>query len=156
MEFEFGTNWAMYSRFVGDVFGSALAAEGIFAFFLESGFLAVLVFGWDRVRPEVPFLRDADGRAGVDVFRCLDHGRQQLAADAGRASDRGDGPQRPALHARRDGRLLGVVFNPSTVDRLRTCGSALHPRRVLHHEHLGVVPAEARHEEFAGAHSPAR
>src|SRR5215211_3731306 len=49
MEFQFGTNWAAYSRFVGDVFGSALAAEGIFAFFLESGFLAVLVFGWDRV-----------------------------------------------------------------------------------------------------------
>src|SRR5581483_12002635 len=49
MEFEFGTNWAAYSRFVGDVFGSALAAEGIFAFFLESGFLAVLLFGWDKV-----------------------------------------------------------------------------------------------------------
>jgi cytochrome bd ubiquinol oxidase subunit I len=49
MEFQFGTNWAVYSRYVGDVFGSALAAEGIFAFFLESGFLAVLVFGWDRV-----------------------------------------------------------------------------------------------------------
>jgi cytochrome d ubiquinol oxidase subunit I len=49
MEFQFGTNWAKYSRYVGDVFGSALAAEGIFAFFLESGFLAVLVFGWDRV-----------------------------------------------------------------------------------------------------------
>ena len=53
MEFQFGTNWATYSRFVGDVFGSALAAEGIFAFFLESGFLAVLVFGWDRVSPKV-------------------------------------------------------------------------------------------------------
>jgi len=52
MEFEFGTNWAAYSTFVGDVFGSALAAEGIFAFFLESGFLAVLVFGWDRVGPK--------------------------------------------------------------------------------------------------------
>src|SRR3954466_4529766 len=51
MEFQFGTNWAGYSRFVGDVFGSALAAEGIFAFFLESGFLAVLVFGWDKVSP---------------------------------------------------------------------------------------------------------
>lgn len=49
MEFQFGTNWATYSRFVGDVFGSALAAEGIFAFFLESGFLALLLFGWDRV-----------------------------------------------------------------------------------------------------------
>jgi cytochrome d ubiquinol oxidase subunit I len=51
MEFQFGTNWAAYSRYVGDVFGSALAAEGIFAFFLESGFLAVLVFGWDKVSP---------------------------------------------------------------------------------------------------------
>ena len=55
MEFEFGTNWASYSRFVGDVFGSALAAEGIFAFFLESGFLAVLVFGWNRVGPRLHF-----------------------------------------------------------------------------------------------------
>jgi cytochrome d ubiquinol oxidase subunit I len=53
LEFQFGTNWAIYSRFVGDVFGSALAAEGIFAFFLESGFLAVLVFGWDRVSPRL-------------------------------------------------------------------------------------------------------
>ena len=44
MEFEFGTNWASYSRYVGDVFGSALAAEGIFAFFLESGFLAIALF----------------------------------------------------------------------------------------------------------------
>src|SRR3989338_5684501 len=56
MEFEFGTNWATYSRYVGDVFGSALAAEGIFAFFLESGFLAVLVFGWDKVSPRIHFL----------------------------------------------------------------------------------------------------
>ena len=55
MEFQFGTNWATYSRFVGDVFGSALAAEGIFAFFLESGFLAVLVFGWNRVGPRMHF-----------------------------------------------------------------------------------------------------
>lgn len=52
MEFQFGTNWATYSRFVGDVFGSALAAEGIFAFFLESGFLGVVVFGWNKVSPK--------------------------------------------------------------------------------------------------------
>lgn len=55
MEFEFGTNWAAYSRYVGDVFGSALAAEGIFAFFLESGFLAVLLFGWERVGVKTHF-----------------------------------------------------------------------------------------------------
>jgi len=55
MEFEFGTNWSTYSRFVGDIFGSALAAEGIFAFFLESGFLAILLFGWNKVGPRMHF-----------------------------------------------------------------------------------------------------
>lgn len=55
MEFQFGTNWAAYSRYVGDVFGSALAAEGIFAFFLESGFLALLVFGWDKISGRMHF-----------------------------------------------------------------------------------------------------
>ena len=56
MEFQFGTNWSAYSRYVGDIFGSALAAEGIFAFFLESGFLAVLLFGWDKVSKRTHFL----------------------------------------------------------------------------------------------------
>lgn len=55
MEFEFGTNWAVYSRFVGDVFGSGLAAEGLFAFFMESGFLGVVLFGWNRVPPKLHF-----------------------------------------------------------------------------------------------------
>ena len=55
MEFEFGTNWSTYSRFVGDIFGSPLAAEGIFAFFLESGFLAILLFGWEKVSRAVHF-----------------------------------------------------------------------------------------------------
>lgn len=53
--FAFGTNWARYSRFVGDVFGSALAAEGVFAFFLEAGFLGILLFGWDRVGPKLHY-----------------------------------------------------------------------------------------------------
>jgi len=56
MEFEFGTNWATYSKYVGDIFGSALAAEGIFAFALESGFLGILLFGWNRVSSKVHFL----------------------------------------------------------------------------------------------------
>lgn len=49
MEFQFGTNWSEYSRFVGDIFGAPLAAEGIFAFFLESAFVGVLIWGADRV-----------------------------------------------------------------------------------------------------------
>lgn len=53
MEFQFGTNWSAYSRYVGDVFGAPLAAEVIFTFFLESGFLALLVFGTGRVSKKV-------------------------------------------------------------------------------------------------------
>ncbi len=49
MEFSFGTNWANYSRFVGDIFGAPLAAEALFAFFLESVFLGILIFGRKRV-----------------------------------------------------------------------------------------------------------
>ena len=49
LEFEFGTNWSNYSWFVGDVFGAPLAIEGILAFFLESTFVAVIFFGWDKV-----------------------------------------------------------------------------------------------------------
>lgn len=48
MEFQFGTNWAEYSRFVGDIFGAPLAAEAVLAFFLESTFMGVLLFGWGR------------------------------------------------------------------------------------------------------------
>lgn len=54
--FGFGTNWSRYSRFVGDVFGSALGAEGVFAFFLEAGFVGILLFGWDRVSPRIHYL----------------------------------------------------------------------------------------------------
>ncbi|MCP3889699.1 MAG: cytochrome ubiquinol oxidase subunit I [Desulfobulbaceae bacterium] len=48
MEFEFGTNWSNYSWMVGDIFGAPLAIEGIFAFFLEATFFAVMFFGWER------------------------------------------------------------------------------------------------------------
>jgi len=49
LEFEFGTNWSYYSWFVGDIFGAPLAIEGILAFFLESTFVAVMFFGWNKV-----------------------------------------------------------------------------------------------------------
>ena len=53
MEFQFGTNWAQFSSFVGDIFGAPLAAEGILAFFLESTFLGLLLFGRDRISSRV-------------------------------------------------------------------------------------------------------
>ena len=49
LEFEFGTNWSNYSWFVGDIFGAPLAIEGIVAFFMESTFIAVMFFGWNKV-----------------------------------------------------------------------------------------------------------
>lgn len=49
LEFQFGTNWSNYSWFVGDIFGAPLAIEGIFAFFMEAAFFAVMFFGWDKV-----------------------------------------------------------------------------------------------------------
>ena len=49
LEFEFGTNWSNYSWFVGDIFGAPLAIEGILAFFMESTFMAIMFFGWNKV-----------------------------------------------------------------------------------------------------------
>jgi cytochrome bd ubiquinol oxidase subunit I len=52
-EFQFGMNWASYSRYVGDIFGAPLAIEGLAAFFLESTFLGLWIFGWDHLKPKV-------------------------------------------------------------------------------------------------------
>ena len=49
MEFEFGTNWSFYSHYVGDIFGAPLAIEGLMAFFMESTFVGLMLFGWDRL-----------------------------------------------------------------------------------------------------------
>jgi cytochrome d ubiquinol oxidase subunit I len=56
MEFQFGTNWAPLSEFVGDFFGSVLGFEGAMAFMLEAGFLGIMLFGWNRVPPIIHFL----------------------------------------------------------------------------------------------------
>lgn len=125
MEFEFGTNWAAYSRFVGDVFGSALAAEGIFAFFLESGFLAVLVFGWDRVGPKMHFfsaLMVALGSIFSSVWIVVANAWQQTPAGHRIVQMTRDGKPwfvngEPILRAEITD-FWGLVFNPSTVERL--------------------------------------
>ena len=53
LEFQFGTNWSRYSQYVGDIFGSLLAIEATLAFFLESTFIAVWLFGWKRLSPRI-------------------------------------------------------------------------------------------------------
>jgi cytochrome d ubiquinol oxidase subunit I len=114
MEFEFGTNWASYSRFVGDVFGSALAAEGIFAFFLESGFLAVLVFGWDKVSPRVHFFSTvmvAVGSMFSAVWIVVANSWQQTPAGF-RIVGEGTSARAEITD------FWAMVFNPSSVERL--------------------------------------
>lgn len=118
MEFEFGTNWAAYSRFVGDVFGSALAAEGIFAFFLESGFLAVLVFGWDRVKPRTHFFATimvALGSIFSAVWIVVANSFQQTPAGYHivPVEAKGVGGFRAEVTD-----FWAMVFNPSSMDRL--------------------------------------
>ena len=56
MEFQFGTNWAYYSHYVGDIFGAPLAIEGLMAFFLESTFIGLFFFGWDRLSKSQHFM----------------------------------------------------------------------------------------------------
>lgn len=114
MEFEFGTNWATYSRFVGDVFGSALAAEGIFAFFLESGFLAILVFGWDRVSPKMHFFSTLMVSMG-SIFSSV----WIVVANSWMQTPSGYHIVGEGLAARAEiVDFWAMVFNPSSVDRL--------------------------------------
>ena len=118
MEFQFGTNWAVYSRYVGDVFGAALAAEGIFAFFLESGFLALLVFGWDRVSPKVHFFSTvmvALGSIFSAIWIIVAVSWQQTPA--GFVVREVESPAGIVRRAELTG-FWNVVFNPSAMDRL--------------------------------------
>jgi len=114
MEFEFGTNWASYSRYVGDVFGSALAAEGIFAFFLESGFLAILVFGWDKVKPPMHFFSTIMVAIGA-MFSAI----WIVVANSWMQTPAGFHIVGEGLNARAEiTDFWELVFNPSSVDRL--------------------------------------
>ncbi len=121
MEFEFGTNWATYSRFVGDVFGSALAAEGIFAFFLESGFLAVLLFGWDKVGRKMHFFSTCMVCLGAH-FSAL----WIVVANSWMQTPAGYHIVGEGLKARAEVTdFWQVVFNPSSMERLAhtLCGA---------------------------------
>ncbi len=114
MEFEFGTNWAVYSRYVGDVFGSALAAEGVFAFFLESGFLAILLFGWDKVSKTMHFVATvlvAFGAHFSAVWIVVANSWQQTPAGFHIVGN--DVNARAEILS-----FWGMVFNPSSMDRL--------------------------------------
>lgn len=109
MEFQFGTNWAEYSKFVGDIFGAPLAAEGVFAFFLESTFLGLYILGRERVSKGVHWFSILMVAVGstISAFWILVANSWQ---------------QTPAGYIVQNGRaeLLNfweAVFNPSTLPR---------------------------------------
>ena len=118
MEFQFGTNWAVYSKFVGDIFGAPLAAEGIFAFFLESGFLGLYLFGRNKVSKAVHWFSIFMVAVGATISAFW-----IIAANSWQ--------QTPAGYILRNGRaemtsFYDAVFNPSTMIRyLHTVDAAL-------------------------------
>ncbi|MEA2062081.1 MAG: cytochrome ubiquinol oxidase subunit I, partial [Gemmatimonadota bacterium] len=109
MEFQFGTNWAEYSKFVGDIFGAPLAAEAVFAFFLESTFLGLFLFGRGRVSKGVHWFSSLMVASGsiLSAFWIIVANSWQ---------------QTPAGFVIRNGRaeltdFAAAVFNPSTFHR---------------------------------------
>ena len=114
MEFEFGTNWATYSRYVGDIFGSALAAEGVFAFALESTCLGIVLFGWNKVKPIWHFLATLGvwlGSMCSAIWIVVANSWQQTPAGY---VVQGEGMQAKAVITD----FWAMVFNPSSVDRI--------------------------------------
>ncbi len=118
LEFQFGTNWADYSRFVGDIFGAPLAAEGIFAFFLESTFVGVLLFGWNKLTRKALWFASLMVAVGATLSAFW-----IIVANSWM--------QTPAGYEIIDGRaqlndFFAAVFNPSTIPRyLHTVNGAL-------------------------------
>ena len=160
-EFQFGMNWSDYSRFVGDVFGAPLAIEGLLAFFLESTFLGLWIFGWDKLPRGLHaglHVAGAPRHPGLVVV----HPRRQLVDAA---------PRRPPLQPRdrprrADGLLGGDVQQGPGGDVPARDLRGVHDRRhlparglglPLHEEEARGRPADVppRHPHRRG-HHPAR
>jgi len=142
MEFQFGTNWADYSRFVGDIFGAPLAAEGILAFFLESAFLGVLLFGEKRVSRRVYWFSGLMVAVGSTLS-----GFWIIVANSWQ--------QTPAGYTIVNGRaeltdFFAAVFNPSTIQRyLHTIDGALITGAIFIMGLSAFYLLRGRHREFA-------
>lgn len=142
LEFQFGTNWSNYSRYVGDIFGAPLAAEGIFSFFLESAFLGVLIFGWNRVSKWKLWFSSLMVAVGATLSAFW-----IIVANSWQ--------QTPAGYTIRNGRaeltdFWAAVFNPSTLPRyFHTVDAAIMTGAMFM---LGVSAwflLKGRHTEFA-------
>ncbi len=113
MEFQFGTNWSTYSSYVGDIFGAPLAAEGIFAFFLESGFVGLILFGRHRISSTVRWLAALLVAVGttVSAFWIL-AANSWMQTPAGFRVETVNGVQKAVLTD-----FWAAVLNPSTLPR---------------------------------------
>ena len=115
-EFQFGMNWSIYSKFVGDVFGAPLAIEGLAAFMLESTFLGLWIFGWDRLSKRLHLATIWLFALGSWAVGVLHHRRELVDAATGRLDDR--------RRARGAERRRGASREPlRDLARTRTCCS---------------------------------
>jgi cytochrome d ubiquinol oxidase subunit I len=123
MEFQFGTNWAAYSKYVGDIFGAPLAAEGVFAFFLESSFMGLYLFGRGRISKGLHWFSALMVAAGatLSAFWIIVANSWQQTPAGFKVVDLPGGGQRAELTS-----FYDAVFNPSTMPRyLHTVAAAL-------------------------------
>ena len=112
--FAFGNNWGRYSEFVGDVFGSVLAAEGIFAFFLEAGFIGIMLFGWDKVSKRVHYLSSCLVSIGAHFSAVWIVAANSWMQTPAGFKIIGEGTRARAVITS----YYDVVFNPSFLDRI--------------------------------------
>lgn len=112
--FAFGNNWSQYSRFIGDIFGGILAAEGVFAFFLEAGFIGIMLFGWGHVKPKVHYLASVLVFIGATFSAIWIVMANSWMQTPDGYQIIGEGLYKRAIITD----LWKVFFNPSSVDRI--------------------------------------
>jgi len=147
LEFQFGTNWSTYSRFVGDIFGSPLAAEGVFAFFLESGFMGVLILGRNRVSKKFYWFSSLMVALGstLSAFWIIVANSWQQTPTAYQIV--GEGAFRRAELTN----FWAAVFNPSTLPRyLHTVVASVFTGGFFVAGTSAWYLLKGRHQEFAG------
>ena len=146
MEFQFGTNWAYYSHYVGDIFGAPLAIEGLMAFFLESTFVGLFFFGWDRLSKLGHLTVTWLVAIGSNLFGALDSYRKWLDAKSGRCRFQ------PGHHADGADVLLGFDLQSGGAGEVRPYGRGrLRHRLRFRRSHLGLLPACGALQRFRPA-----
>ena len=139
-EFQFGMNWSDYSRFVGDVFGAPLAVEGLLAFFLESTFLGLWIFGWDRLPARLHAACMWLVHLGHPVLGVLHPRRELVDAEPGRVR-----VQR-RHRSRRDERLRGRAAEQGPAGHVPPRRPVrLHDRSRVRRRHRVLAPAPVPH-----------